>query len=89
MSIYSQDNYDRHSYDRTCMSDLPLSKMESKLASFRGCSVVNLGDALIGDEGCPLVADFLRQNTAVRNLNLRGNNISPIGLRSLLPTSSF
>ncbi len=34
---------------------------------------------IIGDEGCKLVSDFLRENNYFTSLEIRGNNISGLG----------
>jgi Ran GTPase-activating protein (RanGAP) involved in mRNA processing and transport len=38
-----------------------------------------LADAFIGDDGCDLVAQFLRDNPSTTSVELRGNNIGPEG----------
>ena len=49
----------------------------------RGSSTLNLSDSFIGDEGCILVAQYLRENLGVHSLELRGNSITFEGLKSL------
>lgn len=65
------------------LSDLALSKLESKLESQRGSPTLNLADAFIGDEGCEMVAQFIKENPGIQTLELRGNNITPTGLSVL------
>jgi len=38
-----------------------------------------LSDYIINDEGCSLIADFLRENVQFTTINIRGNNITPLG----------
>lgn len=65
------------------LNDLALNKLENKLNSQQGSSTLNLGDSFIGDEGCGLVAQFLRENLGTHSVELRGNNITGEGLRIL------
>ncbi|CAG9329321.1 unnamed protein product [Blepharisma stoltei] len=65
------------------INELSLSKIENKLSAQQGSSTLNLGDAFIGDEGCGIVAQFLKDNLGVHNVELRGNNITGEGLRAI------
>ena len=67
------------------LTDLSISKLDSKLSLQRGSSSLNLSDSFIGDEGCHLVAQYLKDNLCVHTLELRGNSITVEGLRSLAP----
>ena len=65
------------------LADIGLAKLESKLAVQQHCSGINLSDCFIGDQGCSLLADFLRQNSYITSLELRGNSISGEGAQLL------
>lgn len=65
------------------LADIGLAKLESKLAVQQHCSGINLSDCFIGDQGCSLLADFLRQNSYITSLELRGNSISGEGAQVL------
>lgn len=41
--------------------------------------ILNLRDFIIGEEGCKLLADFLRENCNFSTIDITGNNISPLG----------
>jgi hypothetical protein len=41
--------------------------------------VLDLNDFILGDDGCKLVSDFLRENNHFTALEIRGNNISGVG----------
>ncbi|CAG9316297.1 unnamed protein product [Blepharisma stoltei] len=87
MSSYGASTPDRRrsqDSDRPIfLNELSLSKIENKLSAQVGSSSLNLGDAFIGDEGCGLVAQFLKDNIGVHSVELRGNNITGEGLRLL------
>ncbi|OMJ83411.1 hypothetical protein SteCoe_15680 [Stentor coeruleus] len=88
MSSYEEDvgerSYGNQEISKSLiLTELAVSKLESKLAAQRGSSTLNLSDSFIGDEGCIMVAQFLRENLGVHNLELRGNSISSEGLRQL------
>ena len=65
------------------LTDLAVSKLESKLSLQRGSSTLNLSDSFIGDEGCHMVSQYLKDNLGVHTLELRGNSITVEGLRYL------
>ena len=75
----SQESY-RHPFS---MSELTFTKLENKLFAQRGSQTLNLGDCFIGDEGCQILGDFIRENPNIHNLELRGNNITGSGIRYL------
>lgn len=88
MSSYEEDvgerSYGNQEISKSLiLTELAVSKLESKLAAQRGSSTLNLSDSFIGDEGCIMVAQFLRENLGVHSLELRGNSISSEGLRQL------
>jgi len=84
MSFYGDRSQEYYSetYPKS-LSNLALSKLETKLVSQRGSSSLLLGDSFIGDEGCQIVSQFVRDNPTFQHLELRGNNISGLGLRYL------
>ena len=59
------------------------NKLHYKLESQKGSSTLNLADSFIGDEGCGMIYDFLRDNIQVTNVELRGNNIGADGIKIL------
>ena len=65
------------------LTDIAVSKLESKLLLQKGSSTLNLCDSFIGDEGCAIVSQYLRENIGVYNLELRGNSITIEGLKHL------
>ncbi|OMJ85977.1 hypothetical protein SteCoe_12611 [Stentor coeruleus] len=87
MSNYEEDpkeqSYINQISKSLILTDLSISKLESKLAGQRGSNTLNLNDSFIGNEGCIIVSQFLHENISVYNLELRGNNISSEGLRHL------
>lgn len=40
---------------------------------------MDLNELILGDDGCKLVSDFLRENNHITALEIRGDNISGIG----------
>jgi Ran GTPase-activating protein (RanGAP) involved in mRNA processing and transport len=60
-------------------SELALGKLRNLLTQAQDMPVLNLADAFIGDEGCDMVAQFLRDNPTTTTVELRGNNIGPQG----------
>lgn len=88
MSSYEEDPGEKlftgQDYSKSLiLTDLAISKLESKLSIQRGSSTLNLSDSFIGDEGCSMVAQYLRENLGVHNLELRGNSITSEGLKHL------
>ena len=66
-------------YTSNRQSEVSLNKLRNSLAGAQGTPVLNLADAFIGDAGCELVAQFLRENPGTTTVELRGNNIGPEG----------
>lgn len=90
MSSYDEDlaekQYTTNEFSKSLiLTDLAVSKLESKLSLQRGSSTLNLSDSFIGDEGCLLVGQYLKENLGVHTLELRGNSITIEGLRYLSP----
>lgn len=95
MSNYENDvrKQPSHEFSKSLiLSDVGLSRLESKLSMQRGTNTLNLSDCFIGDEGCQVVAKYLRENSLIHNLELRGNAITCIGvdvLSSVLGPKTF
>ena len=51
--------------------------------------ILNLNDKYIGDEGCKLLAEFLKDNKFFKTIELKGNNISPKGISLICKPLSF
>ena len=88
MSSYEEDMgekpYTSQEYSKSLiLTDLAVSKLESKLSLQRGASTLNLSDSFIGDEGCALVASYIKDNLGLHTLELRGNSITGEGLKNL------
>jgi len=62
------------------ITELSLAKLQTRLQAQRGSLKLNLADSFIGDEGCDLVARYLRDNPGTQVLELRGNNITAEGV---------
>jgi hypothetical protein len=58
-----------------------LSRAQELIAS--GSEVVAFSDTFMGDEGCHVVNELLRENTRVKSLDLRGCNIRADGAMAL------
>lgn len=67
------------------LSDLSLAKLQTRLQAQKGSAKLNLADSFIGDEGCDLLSRHLRDNSGTTTLELRGNNLTPDGIRRLIP----
>ena len=67
------------------ITELSLAKLQTRLQAQRGSLKLNLSDSFIGDEGCDLVARYLRDNPGTQALELRGNNITGDGVIRLAP----
>lgn len=67
------------------LSDLSLAKLQTRLQAQKGSAKLNLADSFIGDEGCDLLSRHLRDNPGTTTLELRGNNLTPDGIRRLVP----
>jgi len=65
------------------ITELSLAKLQTRLQAQRGSLKLNLADSFIGDEGCDLVARYLRDNPGTQVLELRGNNITADGVARL------
>ncbi|OMJ78376.1 hypothetical protein SteCoe_21806 [Stentor coeruleus] len=95
MSNYETESQKQPSHEISkslILSEIGLSRLESKLSMQRGTNTLNLSDCFIGDEGCQVVAKYLRENTLIHNLELRGNAITCIGvdiLSSILSSKSY
>ncbi|OMJ76284.1 hypothetical protein SteCoe_24380 [Stentor coeruleus] len=88
MSSYDEEivdkGYSNQDYSKSLiLTDLAISKLESKLVVQRGSNTLNLSDSFIGDEGCGMVASFLKENMGINSLELRGNSITSEGLKLL------
>jgi chromosome segregation ATPase len=88
MSCYEEDlgekPYSSNEYSKSViLADLAVSKLESKLSLQRGASSLNLSDSFIGDEGCALVASYIKENLGLHSLEMRGNSIAGEGLKHL------
>ena len=88
MSSYDEEiaekPYTSQEYSKSLiLTDLAVSKLESKLSLQRGASSLNLSDSFIGDEGCAFVAGFIKDNVGLHTLELRGNSITGEGLKHL------
>lgn len=79
-SLRSSYEYETHSPTPV---DKTLHKVELKLRAQRGSVNLNLADAFIGDEGCEVLAAYLREHPEIATLDLKGNNITAGGLRVL------
>jgi len=67
------------------LSDLSLAKLQTRLQAQKGSAKLNLADSFIGDEGCDLLSRHLRDNPGTTTIELRGNNLTPEGIRRLVP----
>ena len=63
------------------MSDSLRGKLTELIAS--GSEMVAFSDTFMGDEGCHVVNDMLRENKCVKSLDLRGCNIRADGAMAL------
>lgn len=67
----------------------PNQKLLDILQEQRVHGHIDLNDKYIGDEGASLLANFLRQNTHVKTLLLRGNKITSSGFASICAALSL
>lgn len=69
------------------MSEMAAHKLNKQLGAQRAETSILLEDLFFGDEGCGVVADFLREHSNVKEASLKGNNLTVEGMRQL--TSIF
>ena len=63
--------------------EIALGKLQTRLEASRGAPTLNLADSFIGDDGCEIVAKFIKDSPNLTTLELRGNNIGPDGASAL------
>ncbi|OMJ85729.1 hypothetical protein SteCoe_12925 [Stentor coeruleus] len=86
MSSYEDESYKKpvHELSKSLvLTDVSLSRLESKLSLQKGSTTLSLSDCFIGDEGCQVISKYLKDNPIVHNLELRGNAITCLGLDML------
>ena len=50
--------------------EIALSKLQTRLEASRGAPTLNLADSFIGDDGCEIVAKFIRESPNLTTLEL-------------------
>lgn len=86
MSSYEDEPYKKpvHEFSKSLvLTDVSISRLESKLSLQKGSTTLSLSDCFIGDEGCQVISKYLKENPIVHNLELRGNAITCTGLDTL------
>ncbi|OMJ74853.1 hypothetical protein SteCoe_26106 [Stentor coeruleus] len=86
MSSYEDESYKKpvNEFSKSLvLTDVSLSRLESKLCLQKGSTTLSLSDCFIGDEGCQVLSKYLKENPIVHNLELRGNAITCSGLDML------
>jgi hypothetical protein len=53
--------------------------LKERLENQKLSAVLDINDFIIGDDGCRVVSEFLRENTSFSTIEMRGNNISATG----------
>jgi len=59
---------------------MPAPSLLAHLDAAKDSSALSLAYASIGDEGCNVIARYMRENVLLRTIDLRGNNIKADGL---------